>query len=144
MHVAKKHILCTTQYVWCASNGWVMCERQRRGEGKDCFVYLQCSSGKLSPERWKGKKKERFRGFTRTFRPQGNYVLDTALLIKNGEKRHETSETVVLYQDDADCLGNMAVWCPWQAGRVWCIEEMHQVGRPPLHVATILWGRHCM
>lgn len=120
MHVAKKHILCTTQYVWCASNGWVMCERQRREEGKDCFVYLQCSSGKLSPERWKEKKA--FRGFTRTFRPQGNFASDTVLVIKNRKKRHITYKTVVLNQDDAAFLGNTAFWFLWQGG-----QEMHQV-----------------
>lgn len=49
-----------------------------KGEGKkDCFVYLQCSSGKLSPER--REQKNTFRDLTRTFSAKGNFVLYTGL-----------------------------------------------------------------
>lgn len=58
-----------------------MCEKGKgEGEKKRSFVYLQCSSGKLSPER--REEGNTFKDSRGTFSSRGNFSLDTVLLNK--------------------------------------------------------------
>lgn len=57
-----------------------------KGKGEAKARIALCTYSVLLANYLLKDEKKRFRGLTRTFRPQGNFVLDTALLIKNGKK----------------------------------------------------------
>lgn len=63
-------------------------------EKKDCFVYLQCSSGKLSPER--REKKIHLEIQQEHFLPNNSSVLDTVLLNKTTQRLTTKIQYIIL------------------------------------------------